>query len=209
MFRFACLVTLFVGAFVFSALAEEISITETLVVELPLSEGWTIYLEPPDALVKEMAIHVAHEPAAANASAEQIEAVTRKRMATNEATIYHAESGAHLDVDFSALDPGASAPTSRALRNSAKYAAQSLEGEEDVSEVVWEVSSAEVEGAPSAFKLVANYKRHGLPVKFVGIVGYVEGYWFFFYYTDPSQVSRVFDEMHTMLARLAIRSSLN
>ena len=47
-------------------------------------------MEPPEELVKEAALHVAHEPAAAKASAEQIEKVTRKRMAANEAFIYHA-----------------------------------------------------------------------------------------------------------------------
>lgn len=193
--------------FVSAAFAEEVAVTDSLIVDVPLMDGWTLHLEAPDALVKEMAIHVAHEPAAANASAEQIEKVTRKRLAANEAIVYHAESGAHLDIDFSALDPGKSAPSSKTLRNSAKYAAQSLEGEEDVSDVVWEVTSVDVQGAQEAFQLAADYKQHDLPVKFIGVIGYVDGYWFFLYYTDPSQDPDVFKQMKDMLAKLVIRSS--
>ena len=48
--------------------AAEIAVTESLVVEIDLSEGWALHLEPPDALVKEMAAHVAHEPAAVAAA---------------------------------------------------------------------------------------------------------------------------------------------
>lgn len=189
--------------------AAEIVVAEELLVDMVLSEGWTLHLEPPDALVKEMAVHVAHEPAAANASAEQIEKVTRKRMAANEATVYHAASGAHLDIDFSALDPGNSAPSSKTLRNSAKAAAQSLEGEEDVSDVVWDVSPVNIQGAQEAFQLTADYKQHDLPVKFVGIIGYVEGYWFFLYFTDPSQDPDVFEQMQEMLKKLVVRRSGN
>ena len=154
-----------------------------------------------------MAVHVAHEPAAANATAEQIEKVTRKRMAANEATVYHAASGAHLDIDFSALDQGQSAPSSQTLRNSAKYAAQSLEGEEDVTDVVWEVTEININGAREAFQLAADYKQHDSPMKFLGIIGYVEGYWFFLYYTGPGEDSATFGGMQTMLEQLVVRRS--
>jgi len=191
------------------AQAAEVDVADGLLVDLDLSEGWTLHLEPPDALVKEMAVHVAHEPAAANASVEQIEKVARKRLAANEAIVYHAASGAHLEIDFSALDPGSSAPSSKTLRNSAKAAAQSLEGEEDVSDVVWSVAPVTIQGAQEAFQLMADYRQHDLPVKFVGIIGYVEGYWFFLYYTDPSQDPAVFAQMQTMLEKLVMRRSGN
>lgn len=207
MIRFVFLLSLAMCLLVSTSFAGEVAVTDHLIVDVPLSEGWTLHLESPDALVKEMAIHVAHEPAAANASAEQIEKVTRKRLAANEAIVYHAVSGAHLDIDFSALDPGKSAPSSKTLRNSAKYAAQSLEGEEDVSDVVWDVTSVNVQGAQEAFQLTADYRQHDKPVKFVGIIGYVDGYWFFLYYTDPSQDPDVFNQMQDMLGKLVIRSS--
>ncbi len=190
-----------------TAVAAEIAVSEELVVEIPLREGWTLHLEPPAALVKEMAAHVAHEPAAANASAAQVEQVTRKRLAANEAFVYHAASGAHLEIDFSPLGQGDSAPSTKTLRNSAEYAAQSLEGEDDVSHVVWEVKPIAVKGAREAFQLVADYLKHDLPVKFVGTIGYVEGYWFFLYFTDPSQSPEVFEQMQTMLADVVVRHS--
>jgi hypothetical protein len=207
MIRYAFVLSLVVSLLVLPSHAAEIAVTKNLVVEINLSEGWTLHLEPPDALVKEMALHVAHEPAAANATAEQIEKVTRKRMEANEATVYHAASGAHLDIDFSALDQGQSAPGSQTLRNSAKYAAQSLEGEEDVADVVWEVTEIKINGAREAFQLAADYKKHDSPVKFIGIIGYVEGYWFFLYYTGPGKDSATFGEMQTMLEQLVIRRS--
>jgi hypothetical protein len=207
MIRYTFILSLVVSLLALPSYAAEIAVTQSLVVEINLSEGWSLHLEPPDALVKEMALHVAHEPAAANATAEQIEKVTRKRMAANEATVYHAASGAHLDIDFSALDQGQSAPSSQTLRNSAKYAAQSLESEEDIADVVWEVTEIDINGAREAFQLAADYKQHEHPVKFLGIIGYVEGYWFFLYYTDPGKDSGTFGEMQTMLEQLVIRRS--
>ena len=207
MIRYSFILSLVLSLLALSSHAAEIAVTKNLVVEINLSEGWSLHLEPPDALVKEMSIHVAHEPAAANATAEQIESVTRKRMAANEATVYHAASGAHLDIDFSPLDQGQSAPSSQTLRNSAKYAAQSLEGEEDVADVTWDVTSVKINGAREAFQLAADYKQHDSPIKFLGIIGYVEGYWFFLYYTDPGKDSATFGEMQTMIEQLVVRRS--
>lgn len=207
MIRSAFLFVLVISVLPFTVVAAEIAVSEELVVEIPLREGWALHLEPPAALVKEMAAHVAHEPAAANASAAQVEKVTRKRLAANEAFIYHAASGAHLEIDFSPLGQGDSAPSRTTLRTSAEYAAQSLESEDDVSHVVWEVRPVAVNGVREAFQLVADYLKHDLPVKFVGTIGYVEGYWFFLYFTDPSQSPEVFEQMQGMLAELVVRHS--
>ena len=207
MIRFVFLFALAIGFLPLPVTAAELVISEDLFVEIPLREGWTLHLEPPEALVLEMAAHVAHEPAAANASAAQIEKVTRKRMAANEAFVYHAASGARLEIDFSPLEQGASAPSTKTLRTSAEYAAQSLEGEEGVSNVAWEVIPVKIQGARDAFQLVADYQRHDLPVKFVGTIGYVEGYWLFLYFTDPSQKPEVFEQMQEMLGKLVVRHS--
>jgi hypothetical protein len=207
MIRFVFLFALAMGFLPLPVTAAELVISEDLFVEIPLREGWTLHLEPPEALVLEMAAHVAHEPAAANASAAQIEKVTRKRMAANEAFVYHAASGARLEIDFSPLEQGASAPSTKTLRTSAEYAAQSLEGEEGVSNVAWDVIPVKIQGAREAFQLVADYQRHDLPVKFVGTIGYVEGYWLFLYFTDPSQKPEVFEQMQEMLGKLVVRHS--
>lgn len=186
--------------------AVEIAVTDDLVVEVDLRQGWTLHLEPPEALVKEMAVHVAHEPAAAKATAEQVERVVRKRMAANEAIVYHAASGACLYIDFSALDPGQSAPGAKTLRNSAEYAAESLASEEDVAGVKWQVTPYEVNGADDAFLLVADYLQHDQPMKFHGVIGYTDGFWFYFYYTDPGKDPAALAQMTAMLKQLTVRS---
>ena len=187
--------------------AVEIAVTETMVLDINLMQGWALYLEPPAALVKESARHVAHEPAAAKATAEQIEAVARKRMAVNEAFVYHAASGAHLDIDFSPLDPGQPAPGARTLRNSAEYAAQSLENEDDVAEIVWEVTSARINGVDDTFLLSAEYLQHDQPMTFRGYIGYIDQYWFFLYFTAPGREPAVVQEMQSMLDLVSIRAA--
>ena len=186
--------------------AAEIAVAENLVFDIDLSAGWTLHAEPPATLVTEAASHIAHEPAAANATAEQIEKVARKRMAANEAFLYHAASGAHLDIDFSPLEQGASAPSTRTLRNSAEYAAQSLEGEDDVTGLVWEVTPIKIAGAAETFLLSATYLQHEQPMTFLGYIGYAEGYWFFLYFTTPGKSPATLQEMQTMLDRASIRS---
>jgi hypothetical protein len=185
--------------------AAEIVVGKALVLDINLAEGWSLYLDPPEALVAEMARHIAHEPAAAKATAAQIESVALKRLAANEAIVYHAASGAYLTIDFSPLEPGETAPGSSALRSSARSAAKSLAGEEEVTEVVWDVTPCKVGGAGEAFQLAADYRQHSQPMKFLGIIGYVEGYWFYLYYIDPGEDPAVFREMQAMLEQVAVR----
>ncbi len=205
MFRYLLVITFAVHLLALPSHAAEIVVAENLVFEIELSEGWSLHREPPAALVKEAATHVAHEPAAANASAEQVEKVTRKRMAANEAFIYHAASGAHLDIDFSPLEQGSSAPSLRTLRSSTEFAAQSLEGEKDVSDMVWDVASATIDGVDDTFMLSADYLQHGQPKAFRGYIGYVGQHWFFLYFTAVGRSSEALKEMQSMLELASIR----
>lgn len=189
-----------------SAQAVEITVTDTLVLDINLKEGWTLHLEPPEALVAEMAAHVAHEPAAANASIKQVEKVTRKRMAANEAFIYHAASGAHLDIDFSPLGPDSSAPSAQTLRNSAEFAAQSLEGDEGVTETTGKVTTVTIDGAGDVALLTAEYRRHDLPMVFYGYIGFVAKHWFFLYFTAPGNDPGLLQEMQSMIDLMVIRT---
>ena len=185
--------------------AAEITVSETLVLEINLAEGWSLYLDPPEALLEETTRQIAHEPAAANATAEQIESVARRRLAANEAFVYHTASGAYLTIDFSPLELGEAAPSSSNLRNSARSAAKSLAGEEEVADVASDVTPCTVSGTRAAFQLAADYRQHGHPMKFLGIIGYVEGYWFYLYYTDPGRDPAAFGEMRAMLEKVAVR----
>lgn len=206
MFRCQLLVTLLLCLFVSSSKAAELAVAENLVFTIAPVSGWTVHLaDPPEALVKEAAIHLAHDPAAAKATPKQVEAVARKRLAVNEAIIYHAPSGAHLDIDFSPLEVGGSAPDSKTLKTSAEYAAQSLANEDDVANAEWDVRAADIAGAGETWLLAANFLKHGQPMVFRGYVGTVEGHWFFLYFTAPEDDPQVLREMESMLANASIR----
>src|SRR5210317_1433539 len=123
----------------FPSAAADLTVAEHLVFTIDPVSGWTVHpAGPPEALVKETARHVAHEPAAAKATPEEIEMVARNRLKANEAIVYHASSGAHLNIDFSQFDAGASAPGTAALKKSAKHAGLSLANEKDVTDATWD-----------------------------------------------------------------------
>jgi hypothetical protein len=185
----------------------EVAVAESLFLEINPGPGWVLSLAAPETLVEDTARQIAHEPAAANATAEQVESVARRRLAANEAFVYHAASGAYLTIDFSPLEAGESAPDSSTLRDSARMAAESLVSEEGVAAVVWDVTPRKVTGAREAFQLAADYRQNGRPMKFFGIIGYVEGSWFFLYYTDPGSDPAAFGEMQGMLENVAVRRS--
>lgn len=206
MIRIASLCAIAMSLLVLPSYAAQIAVTDNLDLEIALREGWTLHLDPPDALVREMASHVAHEPAAANASIVQIEQVTRKRLAANEAFVYHAASGAHLEIDFSPLQEGSSSPSLQTLRNSAEYAAQSLENEQDVAEMTWEVLPATLKGVENVYLLSAEYLQHDHPMTFWGYIGFVEQNWFFLYFTAPGNAPEVLHEMRSMFESMMIRS---
>jgi hypothetical protein len=187
--------------------AADIQVTDSLVFSIEVSDGWSLHIDdPPEALVKESASHIAHEPAAANATQEQILKVARKRLMANEAIIYHAESGAHFDIDFSPLEAGEKEPSSRTLKNSAKYAAESLAGEEDIEDVVSEVTEAKIAGARETYLLTAKYLQHGHPMTFLGYIGFVADSWFFLYFTTPGDDPASLDDMSEMIGNASVRT---
>ena len=204
--KYAFLLSLVISLVALPAHAVEIAVAEGLILEISLSEGWTLHLEPPEALVKEAASHVAHEAAAANATAEKIEDVARRRLWVNEAFIYHAASGAHLDIDFSPVGPGQSTPSAQTLRNSAEYAGRSLENEDDVAALAWEVSTAKINGVDDVFLLSADYLRHDHQTNFRGYIGSVDKNWFYLYFTAPGKNPEVLQEMQSMLDSVSIRA---
>ena len=186
--------------------AAGLAVTKDLVFTIDPVDGWTVHLaDPPEALVEETARHLAHEPAAAKATPEQIKIVARKRLASNEVIVYHASSGAHLDIDFSPLDEGTSAPNSRTLKKSAEYAAHSLAEEDDVTDAVWDVRVVEIDGARDTHLLSVKFMKHGAPMVFRGYVGTVERHWFFLYFTAPGDKPQVLQEMESMLSNASIR----
>ena len=206
MFRNLLIAVLMLPLFAASSGAVGLPVAKGLVFALDPVGGWTVHsADPPEALVKETARHVAHEPAAAKATPEQIEIVARKRLASNEAIVYHPSSGAHLNIDFSPLDEGASAPNSRTLKKSAEYAARSLANENDVTDAIWDIRAVKFDGASDTYLLSVKFLRHGAPMVFQGYVGTVQRHWFFLYFTAPGDDLQVLQEMESMLANASIR----
>ena len=190
----------------FPSAAADWTVAERLVFTIDPVSGWTVHQTgPPEALVKDTARHVAHEPAAAKATPEQIELVARNRLAANEVIVFHASSGAHLDVDFSPFDEGASVPGPGALKSSAEHAARSLAKEKDVTDATWDVRATEIAGARNTYLLLAKFLKHGRPMVFRGYIGTVERHWFFLYFTAPGDDSQLLREMESMLATASIR----
>ena len=186
--------------------AASLTVAEQLILNIDPLSGWTVHLaDPPEELVRELARHVAHEPAAARATPEQVQMVARARLMANQAIVYHASSGAHLDVDFSPFDEGAGPPGPGALKNSAEHAARSLANEKDVTDAAWDVRPADIDGAGEVYLLSAKYRQHGRSMIFRGYVGTVERHWFFLYFTAPGDNPQVLAEMESMLAGASIR----
>ena len=66
MFRSLLLAVLVSSLFAASSVAGGVTVAKDLIFTLDPVDGWTVYqADPPEALVQEMARHIAHEPAAA------------------------------------------------------------------------------------------------------------------------------------------------
>jgi len=193
----------------FPTLAAQVDVGGGLILDITPGPDWVVSGEPPQALLEEAAEHIAHDAAAKGASPtkEQLLQAARQRLESNEAIIHHASENAHLDIDFSPLDPGQKPPSSKVLENSARYAAQSLSGEEEISDVAWKVAPRKIRGAREAFVLTADYRQHDEPVRFLGVIGFAGGQWFFLYYTDRSQKPEVYREMQQMIDSVVIHTT--
>jgi hypothetical protein len=165
-------------------------VTPGLSVGISLPEGrWMVASDPPESLVAEMAEHVAHDLEAQGKEADpkSIQTAVAQRLAVNEYFIFNPVSGAHMEIDFSPLDPGEMAPGRGSVANSARYAADSLGSEEGISGLSSEVEKARVYGADYAYSLQARFMKHDVATRFYGLIGFVENSWFFIYYTDAER----------------------
>ncbi len=137
----------------------------------------------------EMAGHVAHdlEEQGKPVDAAAIRAAVGQRLAANEQFVFNPVSGAHMEIDFSPLAADEVAPSRRIVADSARYAVESLIGEEGVGAVEYRIHRARVPGADYAYSLEADYRKHEIPTRFYGIIGFAAGGWFYLYYTDPGK----------------------
>ncbi len=181
---------------------QAIELSDDMVLGLHLfGDGWTVSKEPTAGLIEETAEHLEHEvkEKGQTATSAQLTEMARKRLQINEAFVVNRSSGAHLDVDISRIGEGESAPSSSALKNSARYAASSLESEEGVSDLTSRVEKVTLPGTRVAYRLSAEYKLHEEPRRFIGVVTFVSPYWVYLYYTDTLKNDSDYKDMEQML----------
>lgn len=178
----------------------EVSPGLTLAVQIPPGR-WQTSAQPPEFLVAEMAEHLAHDLEAQGKTVDDaaLQAAAAKRLAANEYFIFNPVSGAHLDIDFSPLSAGDIAPSRRMVADSAHFAAESLVGEEGVTEVNHRVRRERVKGADYAYSLDAAYRKHDVPTRFYGLIGFVGDSWFFFYFTESGKDPEDYPEARCIL----------
>lgn len=179
---FALLFTFFTS----SLFAETVDISSNIRLHFELPAGWISNLDPSPFLVDEMAEHIKHDAAGKgrHPSEEQLRQAARKRFKDNEALLYNPETHAFMSLDFSSLRQGEHAPSHKSIKLSTRYAGESLSNEEGVTDVTTDSSNIDILGAWYAHRFDSSYKHHDKPMAFIGVVGFVSPYWFYFYYTD-------------------------
>ena len=184
-----------------------VQINSDLTVGLAIpGQRWELARQIPEFLVEDQAEHLARELGGQgrNVSREELVALARKRLGTNELFLFNPATKAHLEVDFSPLFAQETAPSEEAVALSVRYAAESLSREEGVSDVRTRSKKVLVHGALAAYRLDAEFLMHGSRTRFVGVVGFYSPYWFYFYFTDPMKDPEDYEEMGNILKSLAI-----
>ncbi|WP_291316309.1 hypothetical protein [Desulfuromonas sp.] len=187
--------------------AQTVSIAPDLELGLTLpGDRWVVAESAPDFLVADRAEHLEHDlvKQGKSATSEQIAEMASKRLAGSEVFIFNPSTQARLEIDFSALGPGEAFPSAGAVSRSARFAAESLEGEEGIEEVDVRTGRTKVYGSEVAYRLDAGYRAHGEDTRFVGVIGFAAPYWFYFYYTDSLRDPLDREEMEGILRSLTV-----
>ncbi len=168
----------------------QLKVAPGLAVGFNLPQGpWKVASKAPEFLVEAMTEHIAHdlEEEGKPADRASIEAVVGKRLAANEYFIFNPGSGAHMEIDFSPLGPDEAPPSCGSVADSARYAGESLGSEEGIAGLTQQVERVRIHEADCAYGLQASFKKHDVPTRFYGLIGFVDRSWFFIYYTDSGR----------------------
>ncbi len=169
-----------------AATAETVQISSKTSVHFTIPAGWELAEQPPAELLELLAEHIAHDASnkGHSPSQEQLLAAAKKRLKANEVLLYNPKTLAAMTIDFSHLRQDERPPSKESIKLSAKYAGQSLEQEEGVSQFESKIQDVKVIGAWYASRFDADYLHHDDNTHFTGIVGFSAPNWFFFYFTD-------------------------
>jgi len=182
-FLFALLTVLLIP---FTVVGEQIQIDANTSLHFTVPPGWEWAKTPPQALLEEFAEHIAHEAEEKGHSPTQAQLLeaAEKRLVANEVLLYNPATLSYMTLDMSHLRQGEKPPSKKTIKLSAKYAGQSLENEEGVSQVKGKSSESSINGAWYAYRYDAGYFHHEERMQFAGIIGFTAPHWFFFYFTD-------------------------
>lgn len=170
-----------------------------------LPNSWQAPEAPPADLLEEVALHIGHEARiqGKNPSQSQLLKAAAQRLSSNEILLYHPSSGAWISFDFSLLRKDEATPDAKTLELSARYALESLQNEEGVSDLQASQRDAQLTGAPGTRRITTSYRHHDTLTGFNGLIGYLPGEWFFIYATSypdkaglRSQIDALFDSLH-------------
>lgn len=190
-------------------LAEPFDVAPGKVLHLDLTgDRWEASVNPPEFLIEERVAGLSNNMLARmkKAGITDKRSAAMKMLGSNELFVFNKASGAHLEVDFSAIKADESIPSRTTIRSSADFAGQALSGEESYRDVNYQVKEISIHGLKYAYRLDASYLRNEKPGRFLGIIGYTEPYWVFFYYTDSMVDSDDFTQMENLIQSLVIEN---
>lgn len=168
--------------------ATEVKITDALSIRFNQPpKHWQISNEPPAFLLEQHAAHITPEKlqAARKSGISTPEELAKAMLKGNDLYVFNPVTGAHLDIDFSPLKEGEDPPVDNTLKASARLASEGLMDEEGIEGANSKVSSRTLTGGQRAHQITAEFKKHGTPTRFIGVITYAHRNWIYLYYTGP------------------------
>lgn len=176
--------------------------------ELP-SSHWQTAETAPRFLIEERAKHI-HDNMMKRFKQRGIESkeeAAEIQLKANELFIFNQKIGSYLEIDFSPLKKDDKAPSKRSIALSAKYTGEELEHEEGLSQVKQTSRKVQIEGSKYAYRVDAEFVKHGEGKRFIGLIGFVDKYWFYLYYTAPADSTQDTSEMEELLNSIIIKAA--
>lgn len=176
--------------------------------ELP-SSRWQTAETAPRFLIVERAKHI-HDNMMKRFKQRGIESkeeAAEVQLKANELFVFNQQTGSYLEIDFSPLKKDDKPPSKRSIALSAKYTGEELEHEEGLSQVKQKSHKVKIVGSKYAYRVDAEFVKHGEPKRFIGLIGFVDKYWFYIYYTAPADATQDLSEMEELLDSIVIKSA--